>query len=146
MHLSKIQWKHFLNAQTIQNTDLYTIRWQTTKACYSDRPSEQNLLFRFKESSYPTVSSYWPSEFTSASSQGHVLNRQPYLMTSLGQFCPMLYSINGQSLSWDSPSSWLRRYQLNIRFQGSVFLVPCPRHLSFTRSESWLNLSQPFLP
>lgn len=67
-------------------------------------------------------------------------------MTSLGQFCPMLYSINGQSLSWDSPSTWLRRYQLNIRFRGSVFLVPCPRHLSFTRSESWLNLSQPFLP
>lgn len=104
------------------------------------------MLFRFEESSYPRVSSYWPSEFTSVSSQGHVLNRQPYLMTSLGQFCPMLYSINGQSLSWDSPSSWRRRYQLNIRFRGSVFLVPCPRHLSFTRSESWLNLSQPFLP
>lgn len=116
------------------------------KACYSDHPSEQNLPFHFKESSYPTVSSYWPSEFTSASSQGHVLNRLTYLMTNLGQFCPMLYSINGQSLSWNSPSSWLRRYQLNIRFQGLVFLVPCPRHLPFTRSESWLDLSQPFLP
>lgn len=30
--------------------------------------------------------------------------------SNLGHFCLVLYSINGQSLFWNSPSSWLRCY------------------------------------